>query len=88
MYSGYIDPQFNSQSLEHIAIIGGGRYFGVESSGALAEALATVASREQTVMSFYLKTKEDALYHYFLLVSAASFIVAWLIRRWYLGVFL
>ena len=88
VYSGYIDSQFDSQSLEQIAAIGGGRYFGVESSGTLAEALATIASGEQTVMSFYLKTKEDALYHYFLLISAVSFILSWMIRRWYLGVFL
>lgn len=88
VYSGYIDSQFDSLSLEQMAARGGGRYFGVESSGELAEALAAVASREQTAMSFYLKTKEDSLYHYFLFASAVSFAVAWLVRRWYLGVFL
>ena len=88
VYSGFIDSQFDSQSLEHIAAIGGGRYFGVESSEALAEALSLVASQEQTVMSFYLKTKEDALYHYFLFASVLCFVFTWLIRRWYLGVFL
>ncbi|MBQ8561128.1 MAG: VWA domain-containing protein [Spirochaetaceae bacterium] len=88
VYSGYLDSQFDSAPLERMATIGGGQYFGVESSGALSEALSTVASREQTVMSFYLKTRVESLYHIFLLAGGISFVLAWVIRRWYLGVFL
>lgn len=88
VYSGYLDSQFDSSALERMATLGGGRYFGVESSGALADALATVARQEQTVMSFYLKTRKEDLYHVFLFASVLCFCGAWLLRRWYLGVFL
>lgn len=88
VYSGYMESQFDAMGLERMASIGGGRYFGVESSGALSEALATVASQEQSAMSFYLKTREESLYHLFLIASALCFALTWLIRRCYLGVFL
>ena len=39
-------------------------------------------------MSFYLKTRVESLYHIFLLAGGFSFALAWVIRRWYLGVFL
>lgn len=88
VYSGYLDSRFDDTSLERMASAGGGRYFGVESSGALAEALATVASQEQTAMSFYLKTREESLSFVFLSAAVISFAVAWILRRCYLGVFL
>lgn len=88
VYSGYLDSHFDSSALERMAILGGGRYFGVESSGSLADALATVARQEQTVMSFFLKTREEELYHIFLFAGAIFFCGAWILRRWYLGVFL
>ena len=85
VYSGFLDSQFDASTLEKIAFLADGRYFGVESSGALATALSTITSKEQSVQSFYMKSFEEPLYHGFLFAAAIFFIVAWLIRRVYLG---
>ncbi len=85
VYSGYLDSQFDSASLEELADYAGGRYFGVETSGALYSALSMISNSEQTVQTFYLKTLEESHYDIFLGVAALMFVAAWLLRRLYIG---
>lgn len=85
VYTGFLDSQFDSSSLEKIAMEADGKYFGVESSGALYSALQTITNREQTVQSFYLKTVEESFYDTMLGVTLVAFALAWLLRRIYMG---
>ncbi|MBE6350112.1 MAG: VWA domain-containing protein [Spirochaetaceae bacterium] len=85
VYSGFLDSQFDSTGLEKIASETNGRYFGIETTSSLATALSIITEREQSVQSFYLKNTEKSYYDVFLGITMIAFIVAWVIRRIYLG---
>ncbi len=85
VYSGYLDSQFDSSVLEKIAEEASGMYFSIENSSALYMALSNIARREQTVQSFYLKTYEESYYDVFLGIAIIAFVIAWLLRRLYIG---
>ena len=85
VYSGYLDSRFDASALEKIALIGKGRYFGVETSNALSAALEAIAEKEVAVQSFYIKQTEESLYFYFLGFALGAFVMAWVLRRLYMG---
>lgn len=81
VHAGYYDSEFDSSALEEIALSGGGRYFGIESTQALAEALDTVSRRQKVLQTFHYKSSNRELYSYFLLASGILFLLGWFIRH-------
>ena len=81
VHSGYYDSEFDSSSLEEIALAGGGTYFGIESTAAFAEALNSVSRKQNVFQTFHYKSSNRQLYSYFLIFSAIVFFAAWFIRR-------
>ncbi|WP_288584862.1 VWA domain-containing protein [uncultured Treponema sp.] len=81
VHSGYYDSEFDSSSLEEIALAGGGTYFGIESTAAFAEALNSVSRKQNVLQTFHYKSSNRQLYSYFLIFSAIVFFAAWFIRR-------
>ncbi len=81
VHSGYYDSDFDSAPLESIAYTAGGRYFGIESTGALSQALTTISRKESVTQSFHYRNYDKKLYSYFIVAAALIFGVAWIIRR-------
>lgn len=81
VHAGYYDSEFDSSALEQIAAAGGGRYFGIESTQALAEALEMVSRRQKVLQTFHYKSSNRDLYSYFLIASAVLFFLGWFIRH-------
>lgn len=81
VHSGYYESEFDSTSLEKIAYSSGGRYFGIESTQALAESLAAMGQRENVSQTFYYKSSKKLIYPYFLAFAFVLFVVSWIIRR-------
>ena len=85
LHSGYYDSEFDSQSLEEIARLAGGKYFGIESTAALSAALQSIARRESVVQTFHLRTVDTRYYHKLLFLAGLLFLTAWIIRRLFLA---
>lgn len=81
VHSGFYESEFDTLPLEKIALATGGRYFGIESTQSLAEALSIVSSKESVVQSFHYKMNEETLYDVFLLAGAVAFALSWIISR-------
>lgn len=81
VHSGYYDSEFDTAPLESLALLAGGRYFGIGSVSALSDALSSVSRRENVVQSFYYKTADRHLYYYFLSLCAVLACLAWILRR-------
>jgi Ca-activated chloride channel family protein len=84
VYSGYLDSEFNAAYLERLALAGGGRYFGVQSSAELSAALNDIRKQENVIQSYHIRTTDDAFYDEFILAAAVCFILAWIIQRVYM----
>ena len=80
-YSGYLDSDFNSQSLKKIASLGKGRYFEVRTIDELASTLSTVAKIENVQQSFTYKTVNKSFYRKFIFAAIILFVIAWIIKR-------
>lgn len=81
VHSGYYESEFDSTPLEKIAYSAGGRYFGIESTSALADSLESISRRESVSQTFYYRSFDKKLYQYFLVLVAILFSLAWIIRR-------
>lgn len=79
--SGFYESSFDSAPLERLALISGGRYFGIESLGNLSDSLSSISNRESVIQNFRLKTVDEYYYSKFLFVSAILFSLAWFLRR-------
>lgn len=87
VYSGYLESNFDPAPLKHLALAAGGRYYGVQTVGDLANALSTIGRDVSVVQSYHLKSESERYYDRLVLVSALLFAAAWLIRRIYLQEF-
>lgn len=79
--SGFYESAFDPAPLEKIAAVSGGRYFGIESLGALSDTLASICVREGVSQEFRTRHVDEPLYGKFLEVSLALFFVSWIFRR-------
>lgn len=88
MYSGYLDSNFDSSSLEKIALNAGGRYYSVESISAMSMAFSAILKRQDVVQSYYIRTIDDYYYDKVLIAAIICIVFAWLIKRLYLKEFI
>lgn len=79
--SGSYESDFDPEPLINLAELAGGRYFGIDSTAQLSEALASVSKREGSVQAFRTKTIDYYCYDKFLLAAGILFLAAWIIRR-------
>jgi Ca-activated chloride channel homolog len=87
VYSGYLESNFDPAPLKQIALSAGGRYYGVQTVGDLANALSTIGRDVSVVQTYHLKAESERYYDRLVLLSAFLFVAAWLIRRIYLQEF-
>lgn len=83
--SGYYESDFDSTPLEEIARLAGGRYFGVEDTAALADALSAISQRETVQQTYHLRTTTDSFWHYLLACALCVFAGAWVLKRVFLA---
>jgi Ca-activated chloride channel homolog len=88
VYSGYLDSNFDPTVLKQLALSAGGRYYGVQTIGELANALSAIGHDVNVVQTYHLKTSSERYYNRLLLASAVLFVLAWFIRRIYLQEFM
>lgn len=81
IHSGFYESDFNTASLEEIARLAGGAYFGIESTSALSDALSQIAQKEDSMQTFHYRTNDTACYANFLIFALVLFFVAWIIKR-------
>lgn len=79
-YSGYLDSNFDSASLEKIARDANGFYYGIETLSSMESALSVMIKRQAVTQSHYLRTIDDFYYDKFLFVAMICFIATWFIR--------
>ena len=84
LYSGYLESDFNANSLKKIAEIGNGRYFEVRTIEELARTLASVAKTENISQSFTYKTITTNYYQQVLFFAIILFVVAAFFKRFLL----
>jgi len=84
VHAGYYESEFDPVPLEKIAAAADGRYYGIESTGDLSAALATIGRRESVVQSFHLRTIDEHYYDTLVFAAAVSVVAAWIIRRLFL----
>ena len=81
IHAGYYESEFDTKPLEAIAALTGGRYFGVDSTAALAAALSAVGDREAVAQSYHLRTHDTQYYDRLLAVCLVCAALAWIVRR-------
>ena len=81
LYSGYLESDFNANSLKKIAEIGNGRYFEVRTLEELARTLASVAKTEIVSQSFTYKTITTNYYQQVLFFALILFVIAAFFKR-------
>ena len=81
LYSGYLESDFNANSLKKIAEIGNGRYFEVRTLEELARTLASVAKTEIVSQSFTYKTITTNYYQQVLFFALVLFVIAAFFKR-------
>lgn len=81
LYSGYLESDFNANSLKKIAEIGNGRYFEIRTLEELARTLASVAKTEIVSQSFTYKTITTNYYQQVLFFALVLFVIAAFFKR-------
>lgn len=81
LYSGYLESDFNANSLKKIAETGNGRYFEVRTLEELARTLASVAKTETVSQSFTYKTITTNYYQQVLFFALVLFVLAAFFKR-------
>lgn len=87
VYSGYLESNFDPAPLKQLAFSAGGKYYGVQTVGDLADALSTIGRDVSVVQSYHIKSESKRYYDKLVLLSALLFAAAWFIRRIYLQEF-
>lgn len=81
VYSGFYESEFDTTALEAIASVANGRFFGIESTSALSDALATISRKESVTQTFHYKSMNTKLYTTFLFLAGVLFCFVWFMRR-------
>lgn len=81
LYSGYMESDYDSQSLSLIAAAADGSFFNIETLNALSNAFNSLSKNESVVQSYLVKNYNTEYYSILLLISACLFVFAWFIRR-------
>lgn len=80
-HSGLYESDFDSSELNSIALMAGGKYFGIENMADLSQSFSEIARKENMLQSFYYKSVDKDCYRNFLLLSLVFFALAWFIKR-------
>ena len=83
--SGTIISNFNAGPLKQIASVTGGKYFEVTTAEELNTTLEKVIKTESVAQNFTYKTVSELYYDRFLFAGMLVFILAWIIKRLFLG---
>lgn len=83
-YSGYLESDFNSNSLKKIAETGLGRYFEVRTIDELARSLTSVAKTELVEQTFTYKTITTSYYKKILFIAIILFLLTYFFKRFVL----
>lgn len=84
VYSGYLQSDFDPVPLERIASISGGKYYGVQTVGDLANVLSSIGREMDVVQSYHLRTESILYYDRFIVAAVILFALVLFIRRVYL----
>ena len=81
LYSGYLDSNFNSNSLKRICTASGGRYFEVTTSEEFLRTFETVVKTESTNQNYTYRTVTQSCFKKILLCAIILFLTGWFIKR-------
>ncbi|MBR1912837.1 MAG: VWA domain-containing protein [Treponema sp.] len=81
VYSGYMESEYDSQSLSLIAAAANGAFFNIETLNALSNAFTSVSKNESVVQSYIVKNYDTEYYTVLMLFAACFFALSWFIRR-------
>jgi Ca-activated chloride channel family protein len=81
IHSGFYESDFDSAPLENLAFIANGKYFGIESTQVLSEALAEISHREDSVQTFHYRSSDQNCYPFFLFIAILLFGASLFFRR-------
>ena len=84
VYSGYLQSDFDPAPLERIASLSGGKYYGVQTTGDLANVLSSIAREMNVVQTYHLHTESVRYYDRLIVAAVILFALALFIRRVYL----
>lgn len=81
VYSGYLESNFDAESISKIAAEANGSFFEIESMPSLFQAISSVSKSEAVVQSYYMKNQDAFYYAHFLAAAVIFAVLAWIIRR-------
>ena len=81
VYSGYLDSNFNSNSLRKIASISGGRYFEASTQDEFLRSFETVVKTESVVQNYTFRTVTQSCFKKILLWAILLFVAGLFIKR-------
>ena len=84
VYSGYLQSDFDPAPLERIASLSGGKYYGVQTTGDLANVLSSIAREMNVVQTYHLHTESVRYYDRLIVAAVILFALGLFIRRVYL----
>jgi len=84
VYSGYYESDFDSTSLEELAVTAGGKYYGIESTQTLLQDLNSISTKENVIQTFRMKSVDEHYYDRFLIFGLFMFAVGWSLKRVFL----
>ncbi|MBQ9206744.1 MAG: VWA domain-containing protein [Treponema sp.] len=79
--SGFYESSFDTSTLENLAVIAGGRYFGIDTLSSLSASLSEISKQEEVIQTFRYRSSDKNCYPYFLILSLILFAGSWIIRR-------
>ena len=85
IHSGFYESDFDTAPLEELATLAGGKYFGIESTSALSEALSEISRKEESVQTFHYRSSDQNCYDFFLFIAIIIFISTWFLKRIFLS---
>lgn len=81
LISGYLETNYDVETLAQIAYEGEGKFFEIQTMNALVQALEAMSKNVSVAQSYYIRNSDDDYSHYFLFASAVMILLLFFIKR-------
>lgn len=83
-YSGFLESSYNSESLDKIASISGGKSYEIINLSEMTNLVSSIIQNEVVLPHFYTVSVDTEYYKIFLILASVCLMTAWIISQLYL----
>lgn len=84
VYSGYLQSDFDPETLRTISAIANGRTYNASNASDLKNTLQAIVRSATVSQTYYIKNSETSYYRSFLFLGGLLFILSWIVTKLYL----